>query len=262
VRNITSSIKWSNYRLQWIGHGHVSGQLCHFHRGVCELAAENLGISNFVYRATRPFSEKKLMSRVIDVWPIPQKDLLSLTDYSKAPIEDEEDGRSQPTNSSFASVLRSKGWVTLDQYPNQGIYWTHAGRHLGLELVPSMNNSDDEMASIGQEVVFIGMKMNESKITQELDNCLLNDEELIRYHERVKARTDPRLQEVERPRFGVGTMVQALTGPDTWEVGRVVAVHYREPTWPDGKYAPYQIELNGGDLIYAPADIDSIIRAV
>ena len=35
---------------------------------------------------------------------------------------------------------------------------------------------------------------------------------------------------------------------------------YREDFMPPGMVAPYQIKLDKGDLIYAPADEDDIIR--
>lgn len=64
-------------------HGDDNGEECHKHE--CNdpthdhshshshtFAAESLGISNFVYRAQRPFSEHRLMSQVIDTWPLPR----------------------------------------------------------------------------------------------------------------------------------------------------------------------------------------------
>ena len=41
---------------------------------------------------------------------------------------------------------------------------------------------------------------------------------------------------------------------------QVVALMYREDFMPPGMVAPYQIKLDKGDLIYAPADEDDIIR--
>ena len=51
------------------------------------------------------------------------------------------------------------------------------------------------------------------------------------------------------------------TGPSSWASGRVVQLHYREPAWPRGRVAPYQVALDDGDLIFAPADDDGVIRA-
>ena len=75
-------------------------------------------------------------------------------------------------------------------------------------------------------------------------------------------------------RFPLGTPVQCYVGtavprnqPDKWVTGRVVAHDYREDNWPEGKTVPYQILLDpkhhAGErnAIWAPADVDDIIRA-
>ena len=45
-----------------------------------------------------------------------------------------------------------------------------------------------------------------------------------------------------------------------WKKGRIKKLHYRQDNWPPGRVAPYQIELDTGVLIYAPADDDRLIR--
>lgn len=61
------------------------------------------------------------------------------------------------------------------------------------------------------------------------------------------------------PRFTVGEEVEcSIEGGYT--KGRIVALHYRESDWPVGATAPYQVELEDGDLIYAPWDHDGCIR--
>jgi hypothetical protein len=62
-------------------------------------------------------------------------------------------------------------------------------------------------------------------------------------------------------RFDVGSRVLCRTGPTSWASGRVVQLRYREDAWPKGRVAPYQVALDDGDLIFAPADDDDIIRA-
>ena len=83
-------------------------------------------------------------------------------------------------------------------------------------------------------------------------------------------------------RFQVGEAVECCLGQDVWAAGKVVAHFYREPTWREGKYAPYQVQLDevelfpesvdalhssvrlaasGGQLIWAPTDTDECIRA-
>lgn len=62
------------------------------------------------------------------------------------------------------------------------------------------------------------------------------------------------------PRFAVGRRVLCRT-ESGWVSGTVVAHCYREPHWPEGMSVPYQVQLDGGSLIFAPADDDSLIRA-
>jgi hypothetical protein len=45
-----------------------------------------------------------------------------------------------------------------------------------------------------------------------------------------------------------------------WKWGTVIKHHYREADWEEGKTVPYQVLLDGGELIYAPEDTYSVIR--
>jgi len=68
---------------------------------------------------------------------------------------------------------------------------------------------------------------------------------------------------VEEPlelRFEVGFQVLCRVGPTEWAPGVVKELWYREPSWPEGSFAPYKIRLGDGRDIYAPADVDQIIR--
>ena len=62
-------------------------------------------------------------------------------------------------------------------------------------------------------------------------------------------------------RFCVGQKVKCNCG-NTWLNGKIVAILYREPHWPEGKYVPYQVQLDSGRLIYAPMDDDRLIQSV
>lgn len=64
-------------------------------------------------------------------------------------------------------------------------------------------------------------------------------------------------------RFDVSARVQCIIGPHPvrgWASGEVVSLYYSEPSWPPGSFAPYQIQLDDGRLIFAH-DSDEIIRA-
>ena len=63
-------------------------------------------------------------------------------------------------------------------------------------------------------------------------------------------------------RFAMGARVECCVGPNEWLAGTVVALHYREPSWPRGRVAPYQVRLDeDGSLIFAPSDEDDVVRA-
>mmetsp|Transcript_26991 Transcript_26991/g.48794 ORF Transcript_26991/g.48794 Transcript_26991/m.48794 type:complete len:391 (-) Transcript_26991:349-1521(-) len=61
-------------------------------------------------------------------------------------------------------------------------------------------------------------------------------------------------------RFTVGTRVQCRTGPDEWSVGTVIKLDYSEPGWPPGRSVPYQVQIDGGPLIFVPKDVEMICR--
>ena len=78
---------------------------------------------------------------------------------------------------------------------------------------------------------------------------------------------DDEEEEAQRPRlrFNVGDRVICRVGPDPvtgWAPGKVVMLWYREPSWPANSWAPYKIELDDGRNIFAPGDVDQIIRAI
>jgi len=63
-------------------------------------------------------------------------------------------------------------------------------------------------------------------------------------------------------RFANGTRVKCRVGADPitgWAPGRIKQLWYREDAWPSGTFAPYQVQLDDGRLIFAPRDEDSIL---
>eukprot|EP00588_Corethron_pennatum_P008868 CAMPEP_0194275260 /NCGR_PEP_ID=MMETSP0169-20130528/8146_1 /TAXON_ID=218684 /ORGANISM="Corethron pennatum, Strain L29A3" /LENGTH=225 /DNA_ID=CAMNT_0039018681 /DNA_START=49 /DNA_END=726 /DNA_ORIENTATION=- len=64
-------------------------------------------------------------------------------------------------------------------------------------------------------------------------------------------------------RFIIGEAVQCRMGPDPvtgWAGGKVLRLWYRERNWPPGQLAPYHILLDDGREIFAPADVEQVIR--
>ncbi len=126
---------------------------------------EEYGISSFVYQARRPFHPERFFALVEEEWP---------------------------------GVIRSKGYFWLASHPAHAGTWSQAGavaRH-GVAgrwwaAVPPEQWPDDEetvaiirekwhegVGDARQELVLIGMDMDEAALRARLDACLLTDEEL------------------------------------------------------------------------------------
>ena len=261
-------------------------------------SADQLGFKTFVYRQRLPFNYERL-SRLLDSWPLPKKDVkLDLSDKDKSGLG-EADGtirktgmfrsllgsKPQPAKTStFSGVFRSKGTAWLDRGHTHAAVWSQAGRQLRFtrgavwwitlpkqvmeQCLPKPEEYDAERAKFEgrhgdrrQELVFIGTSMDEKRITAALDECLCTSDEFKAYQlnwareeEQIKLRKGPF-------RFAVGSRVECCVGNDTWSPGSVKALFYREDNWEPEQFAPYQIALDDGDLIYAPADVEQCIRA-
>ena len=63
------------------------------------------------------------------------------------------------------------------------------------------------------------------------------------------------------PRFEIGTAVECVMDDDGGRArGTVVDHFYREPGWPPAHWAPYQVQLDNGGLIFVPTDQDQCVR--
>ena len=139
---------------------------------------EEYGISSFVYRARRPFHPQRLIARFAAEWP---------------------------------GVLRSKGFFWLATRMHTAGSWSLAGT--SFELGPAGDwwaatpreewpESAEELAEVErdfegpwgdrrQELVLIGIDMDEASLRAQLDRCLLSDEELAEGPEAWARYTDP-----------------------------------------------------------------------
>ena len=244
-------------------------------------SAEELGFTTFVYRARRPFQNKRLVE-VLYRWPIPQKTL----SLAKLGSESLDPGAPVPEgkDATFAGVLRSKGTVWVDSDHQGCATWSHAGRHFRLTPggvwwatlpEPVMRKCLPDPQAYGaertlfdgadgdrrQELVFIGTRLDEAAITAALDACLCTDDELREYRASWAPFEEDLAAEAGPFRFDVGARVQCAMADGEWIGGSVIAHYYREPEWPPEQWCPYQVELDDETLIWAPADLDACIRA-
>ena len=195
----------------------------HSHSHDHSTSTQSLGISNFVYKAERPFNSNRLMM-LLNRWPVPKKDVLDMEFLSeiKEPGNIDVFGNSLDDN-PFLGVLRSKGftWLAPTQWSgvmedawrhDTAMYLSHAGRHMSIdsagrwwatipreqmdkffddgkehekERILREDFVSEEFGDRRQELVFIGMDINQQAITSALDNCLLTDEEMETYRQQL-----------------------------------------------------------------------------
>ena len=59
-------------------------------------------------------------------------------------------------------------------------------------------------------------------------------------------------------RFEVGTRVECNCGQ--WKAGTVTKHFYQQKSFPAGMCVPYQVKLDDGTVIFAPQDVDDVVR--
>ena len=130
---------------------------------------EEYGISSFVYEARRPFHPSKFFNFL-------------------------------HTTEQYGKLIRSKGYFWLATRPEFAGQWSQAGgiAHYGFagmfwKAVPKENWPDDQeyLASIEkqwvepfgdmrQELVFIGQGLNQKMMIKKLNDCLLNEQDVLK----------------------------------------------------------------------------------
>lgn len=134
-------------------------------RGTHTPETEEYGIGNFIYRARRPFHPQRFKALVESEWP---------------------------------GVVRSKGFFWLASFPTLAGSWSQAGAvaryHVAGYWWASMpperwpedpeavalikEKWDERVGDARQELVLIGMDMDEEALRARFDACLLSDEEM------------------------------------------------------------------------------------
>ena len=73
-------------------------------------------------------------------------------------------------------IVRAKGFLWLATRNDVAVLISQAGPSLGIE---GAGVWDEEFGEKMTEFVMIGIRMNQQKITDDLDKCLLTEEELV-----------------------------------------------------------------------------------
>lgn len=150
--------------------------------------SQEYGVSNFTWKARRPFHPQRLFDFLRDA-------------------------------DQWRGVLRSKGVIWLASQPAAMVLWSRAGRLMEVQrmgvwwdALPKNRRPDDPqfqewLKSIWddvygdrrQECIFIGHDMNADAICKALDECLVTDAELARALHSPKQWTDPFHDFIENP---------------------------------------------------------------
>jgi G3E family GTPase len=178
-------------------HGHAHA---HSHDSADLSPQDKFGISSFVYSRRKPFHPermKKLIARLpvssgqdkagLEGWVVPELATAA------------EQGRENP----LRNVIRSKGFVWVSTYHRVALYWSHAGQFFDLKdfgmfwaatplkywpretaeraQVIADFGMGDRWGDRRQEIVFIGVGLDQAKIEAILDEALLDDQEMLEY---------------------------------------------------------------------------------
>jgi len=107
-----------------------------------------------------------------------------------------------------------------------------------------------------------GIPMEAHQVTEEILREVFPPTEILQKWWRGEDAAWPPEPEPIELRFPVGTEVLCRVGPTEWAAGTITQHWYREsgPAWPEGHYAPYKVRLEDNRDIFAPQDLDQIIR--
>lgn len=96
---------------------------------------------------------------------------------------------------------------------------------------------------------------------EDLRHAFPTYEILVKWHRGEEAEWPP--EEEEEPtqlRFDVGAKVLCRVGANDWAPGEILQLWFREEQWPEGAFAPYRVKLDDGREIFAPADMEHVIK--
>jgi G3E family GTPase len=137
-------------------------------------------------------------------------------------------------------IYRMKGVLAIEHSEQKFVY--QAVHMLFTGQFDEGWGADEEQES---KLVFIGRNLDKGELEKGFKACIVTPE----FEERRR----------KALRFKVGARVECNTG-SSWAKGEVVCQLYREDCMQPGVVAPYQIQLDNGDLIFAPVDRDDVIR--
>lgn len=150
-----------------------------------------------------------------------------------------------------ADLYRSKGILAIkesdDKYVFQAVHMIMnlaSSSDLGMEHQPW---GEDEKRI--NKFCFIGKNLDKDQMISDLKECIFDG----------KA-PEPGPVPTRKLKYKVGDRVKCKM--EQWEEGTVTQLWYREELWETGFYAPYQVLIDKGSLIWIPRDSKVFIRPV
>jgi len=143
-----------------------AGWIKEIQKGFHTPETEEYGISSFVFRRRRPFHPERLKN-FFDTFPqniVRSKGIIWLATRNSMAINYSQAGRSikiEPAGRWIADLPENEIKKYLQEYPSLKKMW------------------NDQFGDRMNEIVFIGIALNAADITQQLNKCLLTDEEMI-----------------------------------------------------------------------------------
>lgn len=182
---------------------------------------EEYGVNNFVYNSRRPFHPERLYNTLKDKFFIIEQTPMADVEQDEYDGDDIEEQNIHKTNdddqelsekeflknkesSPFGPLLRSKGFFWLATRHIMRGEWSSAGPMLTLKGgipwfdVSGLEDIPEETAELVKqefegtygdrrnELVFIGLGIDQAKLTKTLNECLLNDDEFEKFVEVTK----------------------------------------------------------------------------
>lgn len=109
----------------------------------------------------------------------------------------------------------------------------------------------------------VGLPMEAREVTLgEIQSAFPPDNILEQWYQGIDVEWPPDEDEDPLPtlRFPLGTRVECRIGPTEWIRGTITQLWYQDDKWDSDQFAPYKVQLVDGRSIFAPADLDQVIR--
>jgi G3E family GTPase len=165
---------------------------------------------------------------------------LSITHEGEVDLDMVQDWVSKILQNLGTDIYRMKGVLAIanasEKFVYQAVHMIFNGNFEGEKW--------EEGEPKSSKLVFIGKNLDHAQLKAGFLACAMTPE--------------LKQQKIDALRFKVGAQVKCNVGPE-WKPGKVVALMYRDEFMPPGMVAPYQVQLDDGNLIYAPQDVSDVI---